>query len=64
MAAADQRQLYAKAFIANITTEMENYRQENVRKLALARGVRTKTVHPLITRIGSSPRGRRDGCPN
>jgi hypothetical protein len=64
LGAADQRQLYAKASIADITTKMENGWQENVMKLALAHRVRTKNVHPLITRIGSSPRNWRDGCPD
>jgi hypothetical protein len=37
-AVEDQSSLNTKASIANITAEVENYRQQNVRKLAQAHG--------------------------
>jgi hypothetical protein len=36
VAAADQRNLNTKAFIADMATELENYRRENVTKLSQA----------------------------
>jgi hypothetical protein len=52
-AAADQRNLTAKASIANITTEVENDRQENVKKLAQAQNMLAKTVHEILFSQGS-----------
>jgi hypothetical protein len=50
VAAAEQRNLITKTFIADIAAEGENGRQENVRKLAQAHDVSTRTVYAALMR--------------
>jgi hypothetical protein len=50
-AMVDQRQLNAKASIADIVAAMENDRQESVRNLTQAQEVLIKWFLPLCTRI-------------
>ncbi len=49
-AAADQRNLNTKASIADMAAELENDRQENVRKLAEALDVSAKMVYAPLMR--------------
>ncbi len=49
-AAADQRNLITKASIADMAAEVENDRQENVRKLAQAHDVSARTVYAALMR--------------
>jgi hypothetical protein len=46
--AADQRNLNTKASIADMATELENDRQENVRKLAQALDMSARTVFTAL----------------
>jgi hypothetical protein len=58
-AAADQRNLTAKAFIADIAAEVENDWRESVMKLAQAHDVSNKQLkwfNPLFTSICSYKR--------
>jgi hypothetical protein len=48
--AADQRNLNTKASIADMATELENDRRENVRKLAQALDVSAKMVYAALMR--------------
>jgi hypothetical protein len=48
VAVADQRNLITKAFNAVIASEVENGRQENIRKLTQAHDVSTKMVHATL----------------
>ncbi len=50
MAAAEQRNLNTKAFIADMAAEVENDRRENVRKLAQAHDVSARTVYAALMR--------------
>ncbi len=63
LAAADQRNLAAKASIADIAAEVENDQQESVIKLTKAHD-RLKLFTPLFTRICSSKRSRPGEWPN
>ncbi len=49
-AAADQRNLNTKASIADMAAELENDRQENVRKLAQALDVSARMVYAALMR--------------
>ncbi len=49
-AAADQRNLFTKASIADIAADWENDRLENVRKLAQAYDVSARTVYAALMR--------------
>ncbi len=60
-AAADQSNLTATVFIADIATEMENDQRESVRILAQAHNVSAKMVHAALMRICSSQRSRPGG---
>jgi hypothetical protein len=50
VAAADQRNLNTKVSIADMATELENDRRENVRKLAQALDVLAKMVYAILMR--------------
>jgi hypothetical protein len=50
-AAADQRNLITKAFNADMAAEVENDRQESVRKLSQARDVSARTVYAAHMRM-------------
>ncbi len=50
MAAADQRKLTARALFADSAAEVENDRQESVRKLTQAHDVMAKTVYAALMR--------------
>ncbi len=63
-AATDQRHLDAKAFTTDIAAKVQNDLQENVSNLHKLMGWRLKRLRTLFTRIWSSPRSRRGGCPN
>ncbi len=50
MAVADQRNLNTKVSIADMATELENDRREDVRKLAQALDVVAKMVYTILMR--------------
>jgi hypothetical protein len=50
VAAADQRKLTARALFADSAAEVENDRQESVRKLTQAHDVMAKTVYAALMR--------------
>jgi hypothetical protein len=50
-AAADQRNLKTKSSIADMATELENDRRENVRKLSQAHDVSARTVYAALMRM-------------
>ncbi len=62
-AAADQRNLITKVFIADIAAEGENDRRENVRKLAQAHDVLARTVYAALMRAAKLSK-KSAGCVN
>ncbi len=63
-AAADQRNLNAKASIADIAAELKNDWPESVKKLTQAHDVSARMVQAILMRICSSQRSWPGGWPN